>query len=229
MLPIGDRNPTRTTPFVNYALIIANVVAFVYQYQLMAGGGDAWVVPGYGVVATRLMNDPAGEAFTVLTSMFMHGGLMHLAGNMLSLHIFGDNVEDAVGHGRYLLLYVLCGTAGAMAQVAADTASMVPMIGASGAIAGVMGAYLVLYPNAPILVFALIFVELPSWVVAGFFFAWNLMGGLDSIGIYRGSGVAFFAHLGGFIAGLLLVRGAVRGRERATRRHWAGFRPARRR
>jgi len=224
MLPIGDRNPTRTTPFVNYLLIVANVAAFVYQYWLILGGGEAWVVPGYGLVATRLMNDPAGEAFTVLTSMFMHGGLMHLAGNMLSLHIFGDNVEDALGHGRYLSFYAVCGAAAAMAQVFVDVDSRVPMIGASGAIAGVMGAYLVLYPNAPILVFAFIFVELPAWVVAGLFFAWNLMGGLDSIGMYGNSGVAFFAHLGGFIAGLLLVRAAVRGRQRSDFRRWSGFR-----
>src|SRR5688572_5811974 len=154
MLPIGDRNPTRTTPFVNYLLIVANAAAFVYQYWLILGGGEAWVVPGYGLVTTRILNDPTGEAFTVLTSMFMHGGLMHLAGNMLSLHIFGDNVEDALGHGRYLTFYTVCGVAAAMAQVFSDVDSRVPMIGASGAIAGVMGAYLVLYPNAPILVFA---------------------------------------------------------------------------
>src|SRR5436190_24164504 len=98
MLPIGDRNPTRTTPFVNYSLLGLNVVAFVIQALLAGGGGDAWLVPGYGLVPARIAADPQGEAFTVLTSLFMHGGLLHLGGNLLFLYIFGDNVEDAIGH-----------------------------------------------------------------------------------------------------------------------------------
>src|SRR5262245_12426946 len=107
MLPIGDRNPTRTTPAVNYALIALNVAVFLWQYVVMLGGGEAWLVPGYGLVPSRLSNDPSGEAFTVFTSMFMHGDWLHLGGNMLFLYIFGDNVEDSLGHGRYVGFYLL--------------------------------------------------------------------------------------------------------------------------
>src|SRR5687767_14002310 len=109
MLPIGDRNPTRTKPLVNYALLGLNFAAFLLQSWLMLTGGEAWVVPGYGLVATRVFADPPGEAFTFLTSMFMHGGWAHLGFNLLFLYIFGDNVEDAIGHGRYLAFYVFCG------------------------------------------------------------------------------------------------------------------------
>ncbi|HYO96070.1 MAG TPA: rhomboid family intramembrane serine protease [Polyangiaceae bacterium] len=234
MLPIGDHNPTRTTPFVNYLLLAMNVLAFVWQYILMAAGGEAWVVPGYGLVPTRLTNDPLGEAFTLFTSMFMHGGWGHLGGNMLYLYIFGDNVEDAMGHTRYLLYYLACGAAAGLVQVAIGPSSTIPMVGASGAIAGVLGGYMVLYPRAPITLlnpipllwlFLGFFIVLPAWVVTGMWFIWNLMSGVGQLGQSEGGGVAFFAHVGGFAAGMLMVRAVVAGRKPRDRGQWSGWRP----
>jgi membrane associated rhomboid family serine protease len=180
------------------------------------------------------MNDPPGEAFTIFTSMFMHGGWEHLGGNMLFLFIFGDNIEDALGHFRYLAFYLACGIAAAVAQVAIDPLSPIPMVGASGAIAGVLGAYLVLFPQAPILVinpviplwlvFGL-FLEFPAWLVVGEWFVWNLVRGVASLGVEGVGGVAFFAHLGGFILGLLAIRPAMIGRVRRAAERWHGWRP----
>jgi len=233
MLPISDRNPTRTTPYVNYVLIALNVAVFLWEYLVMRGGGEAWLVPGYGLVPSRLSNDPSGEAFTLLTSMFMHGGLGHLAGNMWFLHIFGDNVEDSVGHVRYVAFYLLAGIGAAAAQILVDPSSPIPMVGASGAIAGVLGAYMVLHPSAPIIVlvppplmfFIGLFIELPAWIVAGGWFAWELVSGVGSLGAAQTGGVAVFAHIGGFVAGLLMIRPFHAGRERIGRHRWSGWRP----
>jgi membrane associated rhomboid family serine protease len=233
MLPIGDRNPTRTTPVVNYALLLANVVAFVLQMLADAGGGEAWLVPGYGLVPARFSADPFGEAFTILTSMFMHGGLLHLGGNLLFLYIFGDNVEDAIGHVRYALFYLASGAGAGLAQVASDASSSIPMVGASGAIAGVLGAYLVLYPRAPITVLVPpplgflvgFFIVLPAWVVMGAWFFVNLTSGVGTLGAATAGGVAFFAHIGGFLTGLLAIRPFHAGRERVLVDRWRGWRP----
>lgn len=223
MLPVGDQNPTRTTPFVNYALLLANIVGFVLQSLYMQGVGEAATIAGYGLVPRRLIQDPPGEAFTILTSMFMHGGLMHLGGNMLYLYIFGDNVEDAMGHLRYIVFYLLSGLGAALAQFLIGPFSPVPMVGASGAIAGVLGAYLVLYPRAPITVFVFVFlISLPAWLVVGFWFAWNLLGGVGSLHPASQESTAFFAHIGGFLAGMLLVRPFLRRRVDLGR--WQGFR-----
>ena len=206
MLPIGDRNPTRTTPVVNYVLIALNVAVFLWEYVIMLGGGEAWLVPGYGLVPSRLANDPPGEAFTVLTSMFMHGGWGHLGGNMLFLYIFGDNVEDSVGHGRYLAFYVLAGIGAAAAQIGVDPSSTVPMVGASGAIAGVLGAYMLRFPRAPILAwFVIAVVELPAFVFLFVWFGYQLFMTIGTMGSEAG-GVAFAAHAGGFVAGMILDR-----------------------
>jgi membrane associated rhomboid family serine protease len=236
MLPIGDQNPTRTTPVVNYLLLVLNVVAFLWQALLTWQHGEAWVIPGYGVVPTRLVPDPLGEAFTLITYMFLHDGWSHLGGNLLYLYIFGDNVEDAIGHFRYALFYVLSGVAAGLLQVVMSVGSPIPIVGASGAIAGTLGAYIVLYPRAPIAIlnpipllwfFLGLFVMLPAWLVIGFWFLWNLLGGVSQIGMPHGGGVAFFTHLGGFAAGMLLVRSlALRRRERDT---WTGWRPPPRR
>ncbi len=239
MLPIGDRNPTRTKPLVNYLLIAGTVAAFLFQSWLTLTGGEAWVVPGYGLVATRFFGDPPGESFTLFTSMFMHGGFVHLGFNMLFLYIFGDNVEDAVGHGRYLAFYLTCGVLAGVAQIAIDPSSPTPMVGASGAIAGVLGAYMLLYPTAPVIVvnplpflwlFFGLFLELPAWVVAAEWLIVNLFSGVQSLaGMGGEGGVAFFAHLGGFAAGMVLVRPLLLGRARVERQRWSGFRPPDRR
>jgi membrane associated rhomboid family serine protease len=232
MIPIRDENPTRTVPWVNYMLILANVVFWGWQI-LSELSGIHFISAAYGVVPRRLLADPMGEAFTIFMAMFLHGGWAHVGGNMLFLYIFGDNVEDALGHGRYLAFYLVGGVVATAAQVAIDPQSIVPMIGASGAIAGVLGGYLVLYPRAPITVvnpvFPLWFIlgpllVFPAWLVMGEWFVWNLIPGVASIG-QGGSGVAFFAHIGGFLAGLVLVRPLGSGRSRHDSRAWSGWRP----
>jgi membrane associated rhomboid family serine protease len=233
MLPVADQNPTRTTPFVNYTLIALNVAAFLYEWSLVALHGDSYVVSGYGLVPTRIWADPLGEGFTIFSSMFMHGGWSHLGGNMLFLWIFGDNVEDAVGHLRYLGFYLACGVCAAAAQVLTNTASPAAMVGASGAIAGVLGAYLVLYPRAPVTVlnpvpllwlFLGFFFVVPAWLEIGLWFLVQLSGGVQSLGLGSSGGVAFFAHIGGFLAGVLGVRMAMAGRPRAQASVFSGFR-----
>ena len=209
-------------------LIALNIFAFVIERQLIGGHGESYVIAGYGLVPTRVSADPSGEAFTVLTSMFMHGGFGHLAGNLLFLWIFGDNVEDAIGHLRYVVFYLSCGVCAAAAQVFTNLASQAPMVGASGAIAGVLGAYLVLYPRAPITVFVGFFlISLPAWVVVGFWFLLQLSGGWAALGLDTASGVAFFAHIGGFLAGVLGVRPAMIGRTRLQASRFTGFRAVR--
>jgi len=228
MIPISDQNPTRTTPYVTYLLIALNVLAFLFERQLIGDHGESYVISGYGLVPTRISADPSGEAFTIFTSMFMHGGFGHLAGNLLFLWIFGDNVEDAIGHLRYVGFYLLCGVCAALAQVLTNIGSPAAMVGASGAIAGVLGAYLVLYPRAPITVFVGFFlISLPAWVVVGFWFLLQLSGGWAALGLDAGSGVAFFAHIGGFLAGVLGVRPAMIGRVRLPASRFTGFRAVR--
>ncbi len=228
MIPISDQNPTRTVPYVNYALIAINVFAFALESWLIASRGDSYVVAGYGLVPARISADPSGEAFTLFTSIFMHGGFGHLAGNMLFLWIFGDNVEDAIGHRRYIGFYLLCGVCAGAAQVLTGPSSGVPVVGASGAIAGVMGAYLVLYPRIPVTVFmGFFFMVWPAWVVIGFWFVLQLTGGLSALGLDSPGGVAFFEHIGGFLAGVLAVRPMMSGRERAQVSAFSGFRHVR--
>jgi membrane associated rhomboid family serine protease len=229
--PLRDENPTQRVPFVNYALMTLNIVAFLYTWPSIVGG-QWWLVPGYGLVPTRISADPLGEAFTVLTSMFMHGGWAHLGSNMLFLHIFGDNLEDQMGHGRYLGFYLLCGVGAALAQIGIDTASTVPMVGASGAIAGVVGGYLVLFPRAPIVMLNLtpliFFIGLlpvvPAWVVAGEFFVVNVLQAFGGLGAPEASagGVAVFAHIGGFLAGFIATRPFLSGKMIGSRT-WRGF------
>jgi membrane associated rhomboid family serine protease len=236
-LPLRDRLPTGTFPFINYLIIIANILAFFWQNALTEAG-YASVVPEYGLVPSHLWASPITEAPTILTSMFMHGGWLHLGGNMLALWIFGDNVEDAIGHFRYVAFYLLGGIAAALTQFAVGPHSNVPMIGASGAIAAVMAAYLSLYPTSPITVtspiplfwifFGFIF-EVPAWVVAGQFFIFNLWSGNQALMMgsraLESGGTAFFAHVGGFVAGLVLVRIFMAGRTKVQADRWGGWRP----
>ncbi|MGC4090686.1 MAG: rhomboid family intramembrane serine protease [Polyangiaceae bacterium] len=232
MFPIGDQNPTRTVPFVNYALIAANIAVFVWQYILYATGGEAGMSADLALVPARFTANPLAGLGMLFTSMFMHGGWGHLGGNMLYLYIFGDNVEDAMGHVRYALFYLACGVGAALAQVGMDPSSTIPMVGASGAIAGALGGYLVLYPRAPItvinpvpLLWLLIglFVTLPAWLAIGSWFLMNLWNALTQPN--GGGGVAFVAHVGGFIVGMLSVRLVVRGRRPIDRGRWTGWRP----
>jgi membrane associated rhomboid family serine protease len=239
MIPIRDRLPTRSVPLVNYLIIAANVLVFLWEVALTeSGAGD--LGSDFGFVPYAFNHDPISTAPTIFTSMFMHGGWAHLGGNMLALWIFGDNVEDAIGHVRYIAFYLLGGTAAALTQMIIDPASTIPMVGASGAIAAVMGAYLTLYPSSPITIlnpflplwfFFGLFFELPAWVVAIEFFIANLLSGVSSLASARHGmgGVAFFAHVGGFVAGLLLVHLFMAGRAKRQADKWSGWRPPSRR
>ena len=202
MIPLRDIIPSRTTPVVTIALIAINVLVFLYELSL-GRAVDAFTLY-WGLV-------PAAFSWVaVLTSMFLHGGIMHVAGNMLYLWIFGDNVEDRMGHGRFLVFYLLCGTAAALAQTITQPDSVVPMVGASGAIAGVMGAYFVLYPKSRIVTLIPLFfifqvVEVPAILFLGIWFLMQFINGLGSIVTVAGQsagGIAFWAHVAGFVAGI---------------------------
>ena len=219
MFPLRDNIPSRRLPAVNYILIAANVAAFAYELSL-GRHGDAFILR-YGLIPLRFSKPwlfphtgPFDLVVPVWTSMFLHGGWLHLISNMWCLFVFGDNVEDKMGHFRYLVFYLICGLAAGAAQTAVGWGSPVPVIGASGAIAGVMGAYFLLFPRARVLTVVPIFiflktVELPAWVFLGIWFAMQLFfGSLPG----PGEGVAFWAHIGGFVGGVLLMRRFVRSR-----------------
>jgi membrane associated rhomboid family serine protease len=236
MLPLRDQLPTRTPAAVNYTLITLNLVVFGLEALGVIGGanGDATVLPG-SLVPAHLVGDPRGSWYTLFTHMFLHGGWGHVGGNMLFLWIFGDNVEDALGHGRYLLFYLICGLAAAMAQVAISPHSTVPMVGASGAIAGVLAAYALLYPRSPITVlnpipilwlFWGLFIYLPAWFVIVGWFAVQLWNAFQPSS--GGSGVAFVAHIGGFLTGLILSP-LLRKRDPVEHDVWQRVAPPRRR
>ena len=212
-LPIGDDNPHTNFPIVNYSIIGACVAVFLWQVSLPELAGEAAVYT-FGLIPSDLLGTLRPEMarppalLTMFTSMFLHGGWMHLLGNMGYLWIFGDNIEASLGHFKYLMFYVLCGLAAALAQVIAAPGSDVPMIGASGAISGVLGAYLVLHPRANIRVFVWIIIyfsvwNLPAFLVLGGWFGMQLF---SSMNVDPGEpGVAFMAHIGGFVAGAALV------------------------
>jgi membrane associated rhomboid family serine protease len=214
MIPLRDDNPSSIAPVVTVALIAACVLVFLWELSFGAGGQR--IIYALGVVPASLLGRaelPPELALvppwaTVLTSMFMHGGWMHLIGNMLYLWIFGDNVEDSMGHGRFVVFYVLCGAAAVFAQALPDPASEVPMVGASGAISGVLGAYLLLYPHARVLVviplgFILQTMRIPAGLVLVLWFGLQLLS--NAMAQAGQGGVAFRAHIGGFIAGMLLI------------------------
>jgi membrane associated rhomboid family serine protease len=216
MIPIRDLNPSRTTPWVSWSVILTCVIVFVYQV-VQPPWLQREIVTAYALIPQNVTTaldqgtDPSVFA-TVLTSMFMHGGLLHIAGNLWFLKIFGDNVEDNFGHVRFAAFYVLCGVAAAGAQWAIDPYSNTPVVGASGAIAGVLAAYAVLYPRArvttlvPLVVF-FFFTELPALVLVAVWFLLQFFSGVASLGVRGGvqGGVAHWAHIGGFVAGLLLT------------------------
>jgi membrane associated rhomboid family serine protease len=205
MIPIGDDDSARRiTPVVTYALIVINVLFFLVELS----SGDAFI-ERWSVVPRRLLANPVADFITIFTAMFMHGGWMHLLGNMLYLWIFGDNVEDRLGHFRYLVFYILCGIAATFAQVLVDPNSNIPNLGASGAIAGVLGAYLLMFPRGSVRVMmGRGIIPMPALIVIGFWALLQFLSGFGAIASTEqtgGGGVAYMAHVGGFVAGLVLA------------------------
>ncbi|MGD8863342.1 MAG: rhomboid family intramembrane serine protease [Myxococcales bacterium] len=208
MIPLRDINPTRRRPLVTYALVVANLAVFGYQVSLDDVAARELIFR-FGVVPHFITQEPhVGALITPVTSMFMHGGIAHLVGNLWFLHVFGDNVEDVLGRPRFVVFYLLCGILAAGAQTLVNPDSRVPMIGASGAIAGVLGAYIKLFPGTRVVTLIPIFFffvvrELPAVFFIFVWFAMQFVLGVSTIG--RGTGVAFFAHVGGFVAGVALL------------------------
>jgi membrane associated rhomboid family serine protease len=204
MIPLRDVIPSRTKPVVTVAIIALNALVFLYQESLAPPDLMALVYQ-FGVVPALF------NPLTLVTSMFMHGGWMHFLGNNLYLWIFGDNVEDRMGHGRFLAFYLICGVAAGLVQLVASAGSRIPMLGASGAIAGVMGAYFVLFPHSRVLtlvpvLFFLQLIEVPAILFLGLWFVMQLLSGVGSIGVQTAAdtgGIAFWAHVAGFAAGVL--------------------------
>ena len=201
MIPLRDTIPSTRRPIVNHAIIVANLAVFLYEVSL--GRDLESFIFTHGLVPRDFM------VRTLVTSMFLHGGWFHVLANMLYLWIFGDNVEDRLGHLRYAVFYLLCGMAAGVAQARPSPHSNVPMVGASGAIAGVTGAYLLFFPRARIVTLVPIFiflrvVEVPAFVFLLFWFAMQLLAGLEALGGQRMGGVAFWAHVGGFVSGMIL-------------------------
>jgi membrane associated rhomboid family serine protease len=217
MLPLRDDNPITITPIVTWVLIAVNVVIFLYQVSLGANASQRFVyqfgaIPAVIVGEQRLPDTIAAipPPMSLFTSMFLHGGWMHLVGNMWFLWIFGNNIEEAMGHFRYLAFYLICGFAASASHILAYPDSTIPSIGASGAIAGALGAYIMLYPRARVwtLIFLGFFMRLmyvPAWIVLGFWILLQFINGSMAAGTQDAGGVAFWAHVGGFIAGVLLV------------------------
>ncbi|HEX8410210.1 MAG TPA: rhomboid family intramembrane serine protease [Thermoanaerobaculia bacterium] len=213
MIPLRDDNPRRTVPFVTYTLIALNALAFFWELSLGPNLDQALVQLAFIPARYWLPGNWVFDLFTILFSMFLHGGLLHIGSNMLYLWIFGDNIEDRLGHGRYLVFYLLCGLAATMAHAVFSAGSRVPAIGASGAIAGVLGAYLLLYPHARVLtlipiVFFITVRELPAILILGLWFVLQLFSGVGSLGVRDAQdlgGIAYFAHIGGFVAGMLFI------------------------
>ena len=247
IFPIGDDNSDRvTTPYVNYLFLALNILVYFAFQSTDERFTYAWatvpqeIVTGTDIARPVVVEDPVsgdrlgiplqptpGSVYlTLLTSMFMHGGFLHLFGNMLYLWIFGDNVEDDLGHARYAVFYLLCGVLASLAHVVTNTDSVIPSLGASGAISGVLGGYILLHPHRRVhaLVLRGFVTQVPGWVAVGLWFVLQLISGLGMLG--RGAqagGVAYAAHIGGFIAGLALVKLFALGRPRrpapAYRRH----------
>jgi membrane associated rhomboid family serine protease len=220
MFPIRDDQPRYSTPWVNYFIIGLNTVVFLFELSIQMQGPRALesLVFQFGVVPQHFASALAGSPtypipttlLTILTSMFLHGGWLHIIFNMWFLWIFGDNIEDYLGHFEYLMFYLLCGIAAALTQIALDPRSTVPTIGASGAIAGVMGAYVLLYPRAKVLTLVVLIVFFTFWWIPAWFFLgyWFLVQFLfATTAVHQASGgVAFGAHVGGFLTGMILIK-----------------------
>ncbi len=217
MIPLRDTQPSYTFPFVTVAIIVLNVLAFLYEFS-MDDYELNFFIAHYGVIPTRF------QWMDMLTSIFLHGGWMHLIGNMWFLWIYGDNVEDILGHSQYLVFYLLCGAIATLTHILFNMDSRVPTIGASGAIAGVMGAYVVKFPHSRITTLVPVFVflttmEIPAYFILLYWFVIQFFSGIGSVGHSHLSqgGVAWFAHVGGFLAGVVLIL-VMRTRERWSHR-----------
>ena len=205
LFPYKDDNPRILVPYVTYGIIAINILVFVIQFNLGISSqmAEENFIYSFGFI-------PANFSFiTIFTSMFLHGGFSHIMGNMWFLWVFGDNVEGVLGHAKYALFYILCGVAATISQLLINPASTIPMVGASGAIAGVLGMYMIRFPKANVHVFAFIIIffttfRIPALFVLGFWFFNQLTNGLGSLGFNTTGGVAWFAHIGGFIAGIML-------------------------
>jgi membrane associated rhomboid family serine protease len=218
MIPLKDRNPSSTAPVMTILLIVANVLVFLFQFSLGPERGESFVL-AYALIPAKLVHSlgapgiPLSLALApLLTCMFLHGGWMHLIGNMWFLWIFGDNVEDRLGHFSYVGFYLLCGLGAGVLQLLVSLSSGIPMLGASGAISGVLGAYIVMFPRARVLtlvplLFFFFTVDLPAVVILGYWFIIQFLSGLESLGMRAGGGgTAWWAHIGGFVMGVVLVR-----------------------
>jgi membrane associated rhomboid family serine protease len=213
LIPFKDNNPTYSVPYVTVGIIISNIIIFLLEIISPPGMGKT--VYAYGAVPQYILTfeklQPIHPALTVFTAMFMHGGFFHLGGNMLYLWIFGNNIEDKLGHLRFIIFYIFCGIIAAYSHAIIVPHSLTPMIGASGAISGILGAYLLLFPRAG--VYSLIFfgffvqiVKIPALIVIGFWAIVQFINGMVSTGLVKQGGVAWFAHIGGFLIGLLTIK-----------------------
>jgi len=213
MIPYRDDNPTQTFPFVTIGLIVINCLIFLWEF--VSPMEEARIAYLYGAIPNSLISlettQPIHPALTVFTSMFLHGGFLHLAGNMLYLWIFGNNIEDSIGHFRFILFYLFSGIMAAYGHALTESQSTIPMIGASGAVSGILGAYLLLFPHAK--VYTILFfgffwqiVRIPAIIVIGFWIVIQIINGIVSKGMLNQGGVAWFAHIGGFLAGILTIK-----------------------
>lgn len=224
MIPLRDHIPTRRIPIINYLLIALNVLVYVFQFML--GPQENALVYQFALIPFQLTHSLSlGDISDIFTSMFMHAGLAHIGGNMLYLWIFGDNVEDRMGRGRYLFFYLLGGLVASLTHIITNPSSLVPTVGASGAIAAVLGAYLVLYPQSRVLTiiplgFFIRMTTVPAAIVLGFWFVMQFFSGVLSLGGPDVGGVAFWAHIGGFLTGVLLAKIFAKPQEPETLRYW---------
>jgi membrane associated rhomboid family serine protease len=217
LFPIYDENPAKTVPWITLSLILTNVLVFVYELSLQSAGKlqqlfqIATLIPYEITHGVKLVPHISNIGIlAIFTSMFMHGGWLHIIGNMWYLWIFGNNIEESLGHFKYLFFYLLCGVGGAIGHIISQPNSQVPTLGASGAIAGVLAAYLIRFPNARIVTIVPIFffiqiIRLPALLLIGLWFFIQIASGVGSLSTQTSGGVAWFAHIGGFITGILLV------------------------
>ena len=224
MIPIRDQIPTRRVPVINYLLIAANIIVFIFQW--LAGPYEEALVYQFALIPYSFVSSLSiGDITDIFTSMFMHAGLAHIGGNMLYLWIFGDNVEDSMGHGKFLLFYLVGGAVASFTHIFTNPESQIPTVGASGAIAAVLGAYLVLYPRSKVMTiiplgFFIRMTTLPATVVLGLWFVLQIFSGVLSLGGPDVGGVAFWAHIGGFVAGVLMAKLFANRRQEEYTVHW---------